>query len=81
MPNRRKVILDTDPGIDDILAIMLAHASPEFEFLGITTVAGNVRVDEGTNNALAARQVIGAESLPVLPSVDAPPAHPGRCLR
>jgi purine nucleosidase len=65
MPNRRKVILDTDPGIDDILAIMLAHASPEFEFLGITTVAGNVRVDEGTNNALAARQVIGAESLPV----------------
>jgi purine nucleosidase len=65
MTDRRKVILDTDPGIDDILAIMLANASPEFEFLGVTTVAGNVRVHEGANNALAAREVIGADDLPV----------------
>jgi inosine-uridine nucleoside N-ribohydrolase len=65
MADRRKVILDTDPGIDDILAIMLANASPEFEFLGVTTVAGNVRVHEGTNNALAARRTIEADHLPV----------------
>jgi purine nucleosidase len=66
MTERRKVILDTDPGIDDILAIMLANASPEFEFLGVTTVAGNVRVDEGSSNALAALKVIEAEHLPVV---------------
>jgi len=65
MFEKRKVILDTDPGIDDILAIMLANASPEFEFLGVTTVAGNVRVLEGANNALAARDVIGADHLPI----------------
>ena len=36
------IIIDTDPGQDDALAILLALASPEFEVLGITAVAGNV---------------------------------------
>jgi len=36
----RKVIIDTDPGIDDALALLLAFASPELEVLAVTVVAG-----------------------------------------
>ena len=43
---KRKIIIDTDPGQDDAVAILLALASPEeIEVLGITTVAGNVPLD------------------------------------
>ncbi|MCK5745645.1 MAG: nucleoside hydrolase, partial [Oricola sp.] len=42
MPDRRAIIIDTDPGQDDALAILLALASDEFDVLGITAVAGNV---------------------------------------
>ena len=49
----RPIIIDTDPGIDDALAIMLAAASPEVEILGITAVAGNVGLDKTAPNAAA----------------------------
>ena len=42
MPEPRKIIIDTDPGQDDAIAILLALASPELDVLGITAVAGNV---------------------------------------
>src|SRR5919198_4430830 len=42
MSQPRKIIIDTDPGQDDAVAILLALASPEIEVLGITAVAGNV---------------------------------------
>ena len=45
-----KVIIDTDPGVDDALALLLALASPELEVVGITTVCGNVPVGQGTKN-------------------------------
>ena len=45
------VLIDTDPGIDDALAILLALGSPEISVEAITTVAGNVGVDLGTANA------------------------------
>ena len=42
MENRRKIIMDCDPGIDDAIALCLAAAHPEaFELLAITTVTGN----------------------------------------
>ncbi|MGH7254425.1 MAG: nucleoside hydrolase, partial [Nitrospirales bacterium] len=44
------VILDTDPGVDDALAILLALRSPELHVVGITTVCGNVPVEQGTQN-------------------------------
>ena len=45
------VILDTDPGVDDALAILLApQSSPELEVVAITTVCGNVPVERGTTN-------------------------------
>ena len=49
----QRIILDTDPGIDDALALFLALASPEIQLEAITTVSGNVPVDFTTRNALA----------------------------
>ena len=42
MPQPRKIIIDTDPGQDDAVAILLALGSAELEIVGITAVAGNV---------------------------------------
>lgn len=53
MENKRKILLDCDPGIDDALAICLAVAFKEkLEILGITTVAGNQTIEKVTDNAL-----------------------------
>jgi purine nucleosidase len=51
--SRRPVIIDTDPGIDDAVAIALCGASPELRLLGLTTTHGNVDVAQTTSNALA----------------------------
>jgi purine nucleosidase/pyrimidine-specific ribonucleoside hydrolase len=51
------ILIDTDPGIDDALAILLALASPEVSVEAITTVAGNVEIDLGTANAFRILEV------------------------
>jgi inosine-uridine nucleoside N-ribohydrolase len=51
MPLPVPVIIDTDPGVDDALALLLAGASPELEVLAVTTVAGNVSIARATENA------------------------------
>jgi purine nucleosidase/pyrimidine-specific ribonucleoside hydrolase len=48
--SRIRVIIDTDPGVDDALAILLALSSPELDVVGITTVCGNVPVGQATKN-------------------------------
>lgn len=48
----RKVIIDTDPGADDAMAILLALNSPELDVKALTVVAGNVVVERGVENAL-----------------------------
>src|SRR5579862_8834141 len=48
----KKVIIDTDPGTDDAMAIMLALNSPELDVRGITVVPGNVTARQGLDNAL-----------------------------
>jgi len=50
--NIRRVIIDTDPGTDDALAILLALNSPEFKVEALTVVPGNVTADLGLENAL-----------------------------
>ncbi|MBF2735332.1 MAG: nucleoside hydrolase [Betaproteobacteria bacterium AqS2] len=65
MPRRRKIIIDTDPGIDDAMAILFAAAHPGVELLGLTTVHGNVSVKDATRNALRVCAVGGFEALPV----------------
>ena len=56
----RKILIDTDPGIDDAMAIHLAFAHPELEVVGLTTVFGNVHVDKATRNALALVEMAAA---------------------
>ncbi len=51
MPKAQKIIIDTDPGQDDAVAILLALASPELDVLGITAVAGNVPLKLTEKNA------------------------------
>ncbi|MDA7967233.1 nucleoside hydrolase, partial [Ruegeria sp.] len=46
-----KLIIDTDPGIDDALAIAYAAAAPEIDLIGLTTVFGNTHVSQSSRNA------------------------------
>jgi purine nucleosidase len=59
MPDKRKIIIDTDPGQDDALAILLALGSPELEVLGLTAVAGNVPLHLTEKNALKICELAG----------------------
>ena len=56
----RSIIIDTDPGQDDAIAILLALASPELDVLGITAVAGNVPLTLTERNARALVELVGA---------------------
>lgn len=60
-----RIILDTDPGIDDALALFLALASPEVQLEAVTTVHGNVPVDLTTRNALSLLELAGRSDIPV----------------
>ena len=62
---KRKVIIDCDPGIDDSLAILLAINSPELEVLGLTITSGNVPAKLGAKNALKALQMCQRLDIPV----------------
>jgi len=62
----RELIIDTDPGADDLVALFLAMASPgELNIRAITTVAGNVRLEKTARNARLAREWAGREDIPV----------------
>lgn len=62
---REKIIIDTDPGIDDSMAIFMAFQSPQLEILGLTTIFGNVSTEDGTRNALLLCEIAGCPGLPV----------------
>ncbi|WP_338548242.1 nucleoside hydrolase [Roseovarius phycicola] len=69
----RKIIIDTDPGQDDAVAILLALASPEeIELLGITCVAGNVPLDLTTRNARMVCELAGRGDVKVFAGCDRP---------
>ena len=61
----QKIIIDTDPGQDDAVAILLALGAPELEVLGLTVVAGNVPLDLTLGNALRICELAGRTDLPV----------------
>ena len=72
----RPIIIDTDPGQDDAIAILLALASPELDVLGITTVAGNVPLPLTTRNALAVCALAGRADVPVFAGCPRPMLRP-----
>lgn len=55
----RKILFDTDPGVDDAMALLFALRSPELEVVGVTTVYGNAQVEQTTRNALCVLEVAG----------------------
>lgn len=67
----RPLIIDTDGGVDDALAILLALNSPEVDLLAITTVAGNVHVEQASENVQRVVNISGTEQdFPIAPGVD-----------
>lgn len=73
----RKIIIDTDPGQDDAVAILLALASPkEIEVIGITAVAGNVPLSLTQKNARIICELAGKTDIPVYAGCDQPLVQP-----
>ena len=72
---KHKVIFDTDPGVDDAMALYFALAHPDIEVLGITTVFGNVTVDQAAINALYLTRIAGY-AIPVAKGAGVPLAKP-----
>ena len=70
---KRKIVIDTDPGQDDAVAILLALASPdEIEVLGITAVAGNVPLELTAKNARIVCELAGKREIKVFAGCDRP---------
>lgn len=67
-----KVILDTDPGIDDALAFILLKAMPEIQLQAITVTHGNTSVEKCTTNALKLVELLGMQEIPVAMGADQP---------
>jgi purine nucleosidase len=60
-----KILLDCDPGLDDALALLLAHGDPNIDLVAVTTVGGNVSIEKTTRNALELREYLGFTSVPI----------------
>jgi inosine-uridine nucleoside N-ribohydrolase len=74
----KHVIIDTDPGVDDALAILLAFSSPELHVEGLTTVIGNVSLEKGNLNALKLLEFLGVDDIPVASGAEKPLLWSGR---
>jgi inosine-uridine nucleoside N-ribohydrolase len=68
----RRVIIDTDPGVDDTAAILFALGSGELDVELVTTVFGNTDVDDCTRNAFTILEAAGRDDIPVVAGVGAP---------
>src|SRR5215472_6421980 len=67
-----RVVIDTDPGVDDALALLLAMRSPELKIEAITPVAGNVPLELTLRNALRMVEIAGRTDIPVAAGAKAP---------
>jgi inosine-uridine nucleoside N-ribohydrolase len=67
-----RVVIDTDPGVDDAFALLLAMRSPELKIEGITAVAGNVPLELTLPNALRMVEIAGRTEIPVAAGAKAP---------
>jgi len=74
MPQR--VVMDTDPGIDDSLAILLALASPEIDLAGVGVTGGNCALADGVRNALNVLATAGRTDMPVHAGIALPLIRP-----
>jgi len=72
----KKIIIDTDPGTDDAIALLLAFHSPEVQVQAVTVVAGNVPVEMGLDNALRVTSLVGRCDVPVAKGASRPLLEP-----
>lgn len=72
MKNKKKIIIDSDPGIDDALAILLALSEEELQLEGITVVHGNCSAPQGVINALSILEIAGYADIPVYEGCNRP---------
>ena len=72
MPGAVKLLIATDPGVDDAVAICFALASLGVELLGLTSVGGNVPLARTTRNSLALIQAAGRSDIPVVKGASRP---------
>lgn len=72
----KRIVLDTDPGIDDSLAILLALASPELQLEAVTVTTGNCTTAQGVINALSVLELAGADHVPVAAGAEVPLIQP-----
>lgn len=72
----KKILIDTDPGIDDACAILLALASPEVFLEGLSIVHGNCSLEQATRNALSVLELANAGHIPVAKGCDLPLVQP-----
>src|SRR5688572_24872286 len=77
MTSRFPLLIDTDPGVDDALALLMAFADPRHEVVGLTIAAGNVGLQHTVRNALKLCEVAGVDC-PVFAGAPAPLLHPAR---
>jgi purine nucleosidase len=73
---RIPLLIDTDPGVDDALALLMAFADPRHDIVGLTIAAGNVGLQHTVANALKLCEVVGREDVPVFPGCGGPLLHP-----
>ena len=71
-----KIIFDTDPGVDDAMALLLALSSPEIDVVGVTTVFGNSNVESTTVNALNLLHLADRMDIPVAKGAGQPMVLP-----
>jgi purine nucleosidase len=72
----KRILIDTDPGIDDACAILLALASPELTVEGLTIVHGNCSMEQATVNALSILELTGCGHIPVAKGCALPLVQP-----
>ena len=75
MNDKIPLLIDTDPGVDDALALLMAFNDPRHEVVGLTIAAGNVGLEHTVRNALKLCEVAGS-SAPVFAGCEAPLLHP-----
>lgn len=67
-----RLIIDSDPGIDDVVTLALAARSPELDIVAVTTTYGNAKLDATTRNAREVLRLAGRSEIPVHPGAERP---------
>ena len=76
MTDKIPLLIDTDPGVDDALALLMAFDAPNHDVVGLTIAAGNVGLNHTVANALKLCEVAGRDDIPVFAGCAAPLLYP-----